>query len=271
MPPALGVSVYTLQPFPYPQSCTVPRQPNTLHHHFISVSLSHSPSMDQALRGKHWSIEEARRGIWMWSTKCTPILSTFEFNGHKKKRKKKDKIISPNLFERNDEIYCCRPLGDLFSSLRRVKCVLTFFLFCFFVFFPVLLFKCMDREWHPPHYSLKKKKNIHAICCPVLSWTGHIYWYVCKISIKAVLLLTHSLFVNTSVCLLVRDVVISAHREHAAVFFSSLRRDIWMIDEASLNSFLGNVPKEVSWISLRVSVHTNTSQYWLLSRWCSDS
>lgn len=185
MPPALGVSVYTLQPFPYPQSCTVPRRPNTLHHHFISVSLSHSPSMDQALRGKHWSIEEARRGVWMWSTKCTPILSTFEFNGHKKKRKKKDKIISPNLFERNDEIYCCRPLGDLFSSLRRVKCVLTFFLFCFFVFFPVLLFKCMDREWHPPHYSLKKKKiymQYVVLSCPELgTYTGTFAKYPLKL------------------------------------------------------------------------------------------
>lgn len=174
MPPALGVSVYTLQPFPYPQSCTVPRQPNTLHHHFISVSLSHSPSMDQALRGKHWSIEEARRGVWMWSTKCTPILSTFEFNGHKKKRKKKDKIISPNLFERNDEIYCCRPLGDLFSSLRRVKCVLTFFCFVFLSFFLCCYLSAWTENDTLPTTVLKKKKyTCNMLSCPVLNW-AHI-------------------------------------------------------------------------------------------------
>lgn len=102
-----------------------------------------SPIMDQALRGQHWSIEEPRRGFWMWTTTCTPILSTFKFNRHQKKRRRKKKI-SPNLFERNDKIYCCRPLGDLFSSLRCVKCVLAFFLSS------VLLFKCMDGERHPP-------------------------------------------------------------------------------------------------------------------------
>lgn len=68
----------------------------------------------------------------------------------------------------NDEIYCCRPLGDLFSSLRRVKCVLAFFFFLC----------CYLNAWTEndtlPTTVLKKKS--HAICCPEQG----TYWYVCK-------------------------------------------------------------------------------------------
>lgn len=124
------MSIYTFQ---YSLAAALP--PSIFLSHppqpFFCLSLFPSPNMDQALRGQHWSIEDERRGVWMWSTKCTPILSTFEFKRTQKKEKK-NKIISPNLFERNDKIYCCRPLGDLFSSVRRVKCVLAFFFLSFF-------------------------------------------------------------------------------------------------------------------------------------------
>merc|ERR1711976_1078615 len=48
----------------------------------------------------------------MYSLFCQHL----NLNGHKKREKKK--IISPNLFERNDEIYCCRPLGDFFFLFK---------------------------------------------------------------------------------------------------------------------------------------------------------
>lgn len=138
------VTCRSLSVWPSVHSATVSLSA-ALHHVLLTPPfyLLSSPIMDQALRGQHWSIEEPRRGFWMWTTTCTPILSTFKFNRHQKKRRRKKKI-SPNLFERNDKIYCCRPLGDLFSSLRCVKCVLAFFLSS------VLLFKCMDGERHPP-------------------------------------------------------------------------------------------------------------------------
>lgn len=150
-----------------------------------------------------------------------------------KKKREKKKIISPNLFERNDEIYCCRPLGDLFSSLRRVKCVLAFLPPP-----PVLLFKCMDREWHPPHYSLK-------ITCDMLSWTRHILVRLQKYTcIKAVLLLTHAFFVNTSVCLFVRWHVVLF--QHVRFPFSVFRG-----------------------IQPLLCVQTDTSKHTVSSWWCS--
>lgn len=149
-----------------------------------------SPNMDQALCRQQWSIEEEKRGFWMWSTKYTPILS-FEFNGHKKKRGKKiykSKSIWKKLHEQQSS-------GWL--MLRRVQCVLAFFFLSCFLSPPVLLFKCMDRELHPPHYSLKTH---NAMCCPNQAHTGTFAKCTC---IKAVVLLTHALFVNTSVCLFV--------------------------------------------------------------------
>lgn len=98
----------------------------------------------------------------------------------KKKTVKKNKIISPDLFERN-EIYCCRPLGDLFSSLRRIicVCVLNFVSLC-----------CYLNAWTEknalPITVLKITRN-------TLSLTSTC-WYIFKLHIKAVVLLTPTLF-----------------------------------------------------------------------------
>lgn len=151
-----------------------------------------SPNMDQALRRQQWSIEEENRGVWMWSTKYTPILS-FEFNGHKKREKKyyKSKSIWKKWHEQQTSGW---------HMLRRVKCVLAFFSFFFFlfVFFPLC---CYLNAW-TENETLPITVLKLTIQCVVFN-QAHTGTFAKCTCIKAVVLLTHALFVNTSVCLYV--------------------------------------------------------------------
>lgn len=128
---------------------------------YLCVSLS--PNMDQALRGQHRSIEEESWGVWMWSTKCTPILSTFEFNGHKKEKKK---IMSPkSIWKKWQDLLLQTSEWLIFLSKTRSMCVsLLFFLCCY-------LSAWTEKDTLPT--------TVLKICCLELG----TYWYVCKISI----------------------------------------------------------------------------------------
>lgn len=116
-------------------------------HHSSVLLFVHSPNMDQALREQHWSIEEARRGDWMWSTICTPILSTFEFNGHtREKKNNKNKWVQIYLKDMT-RFTVADFWVTYFSLLKRVKYVLalsSIYYYYFFLHFSfsVLLFKC---------------------------------------------------------------------------------------------------------------------------------
>lgn len=103
--------------------------------------------------------------------------------------------------------------------------------------------------------------------------TGTFAEYTC---IKAVLLLTHALFVNTSVCLERWRALFFQHSVDSSCLPLVCGREIRVLKFAftlfrECEEFFGGIAltfnQKVSWISPPVSVHTNTSQHWILSTW----